>query len=111
MIESLLPKVPAMSGFGCCTHAGGMVDSPRALRLPPLFTRVIASRRVRWLVSVVLSARVLTVRVAGARRASSASKAGRQRAGALRTVRGLRASRWRIQERVVMGKVLSGRGG
>jgi hypothetical protein len=53
-----------------------------------------------------MSAALVTVSTAGASRDSSASRAGRQRAGAFRIVRGERANRRRIQERVVMGKLL-----
>src|SRR6516164_2273331 len=53
--------------------------------------------------TATLSAAVLTRKVAGASRSSSASRAGRQRAGAVRRVRGVRANQGRNQGRVVMG--------
>src|SRR5262249_48694637 len=80
---------------------------PRAEVLPPLFTSRIASRNVSTLSAMVLSPASVTVSVAGTRRSSRASTAGRNRWGALRIVRGVRAAnRLRSQERVVMESLL-----
>src|SRR5262249_50052186 len=52
------------------------------------------------------------MKVAGARRSSSASRRGRKRGGRpVRTVRGVRANRLRIQVRVFMRNLLPGDGG
>src|SRR5438309_11566665 len=65
---SLLPRVPEICALSALL---------RALVLP-LFTVRTASRRLRELSAVVLSARVLTVKRAGARRSSRHSRAGRK---------------------------------
>src|SRR5262245_15695856 len=53
----------------------------------------------------------VTVTKAGVSRSSSASRVGRRRAAALRTVRGVRANSRRIQERGVMTALLGRRHG
>src|SRR5262249_47030170 len=60
---------------------------------------------------LLLSAKLATLRTAGARRSSSASRRGRNRAGTLRMVWGVRVKRRRIQVRTVMGNLLPKRGG
>src|SRR5579862_793075 len=73
---SLLPRVPL-------TWAFSVVDSDRPS--VPL-TTATASRRVRALSEVVLSAVLLTVSTAGARRSSSASRIGRNGRNGLRNI-------------------------
>src|SRR5262245_46362422 len=85
------------------------------------FTTASASRSVRTLSLVVLSSRLLTVMnersikygmtTVRTRRGSRISRVGRKRAGALRMGRGGRANRRRIQERLIMGKLLPASGG
>src|SRR5262245_20879465 len=79
----------------------------RRLLPPVLLAATTAARRL----PVPVSALVVTVNDAGASRSSSASRIGRNRAGALRMVRGVRANRRRIQVRVIMGNLLPERGG
>src|SRR5262245_41592287 len=74
-------------------------------------TAVLLASRTAWRSEPgPASFRLMTVKVAGARRSSRAAreKRGRDRAGALRVVRGVRVNSERIQDRAVMGNLLPG---
>src|SRR5579884_243888 len=107
------PEVPVIVMAAVICGKASLVDGYAAVKSKPL----VASAACSWIVvgPVPLLAATMSpinwlvvVATTGLRsvRSSSASTAGRRRAGALRTVRGLRSNRRRIQERVIMGKLL-----